>query len=245
MALPTRAQRAAIAQRRADAVELQLAGVDHRPQALLRPSDQHRPHRVPQGYGAELYAKGKELPDDAALIRYACKDVSTRPARRHTELDIAVDELRIVHHMRLERLFFVAFRRAVKDGDLLAIDRAVRILERDSRLLGIDAPARTQLSGPDDEPSPPRPHHSWGPARQGREGHGDAPLSPGSLLPSSPPAGRCRPSTWPSSMMPSPGSLPATPSDCSSPCRPGTASPAAQPGGHRSGTCSSAPTTAS
>ncbi|TQF08029.1 hypothetical protein E6W39_00265 [Kitasatospora acidiphila] len=74
--------------------------------------------------------KGKEPPADAVLIRYACKDVSTALRERHTELDVAVDELRIVHHMRLERLFSVAFRRAVKDGDLLAIDRAVRILEQ-------------------------------------------------------------------------------------------------------------------
>ncbi|TQF05533.1 hypothetical protein E6W39_29035 [Kitasatospora acidiphila] len=155
MARPTRAQRAAIAQRRADAVELQLAGVDWLTigrKLAADPTINSDRIAYPQGYGAELYAKGKEPPDDAALIRYACKDVSTALRERHTELDIAVDELRIVHHMRLERLFFVAFRRAVKDGDLLAIDRAVRILERDSRLLGIDAPARTQLSGPGDGP---------------------------------------------------------------------------------------------
>ncbi|GAA3002500.1 hypothetical protein GCM10020229_13210 [Kitasatospora albolonga] len=155
MARPTKAQRAAIAQRRADAVELQLAGVDWLTigrKLAADPSINTDRVAYPQGYGADLYAKGKEPPDDAALIRYACKDVQHALAERHTNLGISVDELRLVHHMRLERVFFVAFRRAVRDGDLPAVDRAVRILERDARLLGIDQPTRTELSGPDEGP---------------------------------------------------------------------------------------------
>lgn len=155
MARPTKAQRAAIAQRRADAVELQLAGVDWLTigrKLAADPTINSDRVAYPQGYGADLYAKGKEPPDDPALIRYACKDVQLALQERHTDLGVSVDELRLVHHMRLERLFFVAFRRAVKDGDLPAIDRAVRILERDARLLGIDQPTRTELSGPDEGP---------------------------------------------------------------------------------------------
>ncbi|MDH6126064.1 hypothetical protein [Kitasatospora sp. GP82] len=155
MARPTKAQRAAIAQRRADAVELKLAGVDWLTigrKLAADPVINSDGLAYPQGYGVDLYTKGKEPPDDAALIRYACKDVSQALQERHLNLDMSVDELRVVHHMRLERLFFVAFRRAVKDGDLPAIDRAIRILERDARLLGIDSPARTELSGPDAGP---------------------------------------------------------------------------------------------
>ena len=155
MARPTKAQRAAIAQRRADAIELQLAGVDWLTIGRKLAADPRiNSDRIayPQGYGADLYAKGKEPPEDAALIRYACKDVQLSLQERHTDLGVSVDELRALHHMRLERLFFVAFRRAVKDGDLPAIDRAVRILERDARLLGIDEPTRTELSGPDEGP---------------------------------------------------------------------------------------------
>ena len=37
-------------------------------------------------------------------------------------------------------------------GDLKAIDRALRIEERRSRLLGLDAPLKQELSGPDGEP---------------------------------------------------------------------------------------------
>ncbi|MFF0409653.1 hypothetical protein ACFYUY_04365 [Kitasatospora sp. NPDC004745] len=155
MARPTKAQRAAIAQRRADAVELKLAGVDWLTigrKLAADPTINSDGLAYPQGYGVELYQKGREAPDDAALIRYACKDVSQALQERHTELDMSVDELRTIHHLRLERLFFVAFRRAVKDGDLPAVDRALRILERDSRLLGLDSPVRTELSGPDAGP---------------------------------------------------------------------------------------------
>lgn len=50
---------------------------------------------------------------------------------------------------RLERLFFGVYRAAIRNGDYQAVDRAVRIIERSSRLLGLDRPARTELSGPD------------------------------------------------------------------------------------------------
>ncbi|MGW2397256.1 hypothetical protein ACWCYY_11955 [Kitasatospora sp. NPDC001664] len=131
MARHTKAQRAAIAQRRADAVELQLAGVDWLTigrKLAADPSINTDRIAYPQGYGADLYAKGKEPPDDATLIRYTCKDVQHALNERYTNLGVSVGELRLVHHMRLERLFFIAFRRAVRDGDLPAVDLAVRIL---------------------------------------------------------------------------------------------------------------------
>lgn len=59
-----------------------------------------------------------------------CKDVREAPKIRKTELDDNVDELRQVHLERLDRLFFIAYRKAVRDGDLAAIDRAVKIMER-------------------------------------------------------------------------------------------------------------------
>ncbi len=50
---------------------------------------------------------------------------------------------------RLERLFFGVYRAAIRNGDYQAVDRAVRIIERSSRLLGLDKPTRTEVSGPD------------------------------------------------------------------------------------------------
>ncbi|MCT9007035.1 hypothetical protein [Streptomyces rhizosphaerihabitans] len=53
---------------------------------------------------------------------------------------------------RLDRLFFVAYKKAVRDQDLAAIDRTLRIMERRARLLGLDMPVRTEMSGPDGGP---------------------------------------------------------------------------------------------
>ncbi len=51
---------------------------------------------------------------------------------------------------RLERLFFGVYRAAVRNGDYQAVDRAVHVIERSSRLLlGLDRPVRTEVSGPD------------------------------------------------------------------------------------------------
>ncbi|MFJ2745659.1 hypothetical protein ACIO3O_39045 [Streptomyces sp. NPDC087440] len=51
--------------------------------------------------------------------------------------------------MRWERLFFTVYRAAIRSGNYQAVDRAVRIIERSSRLLGLDRPVRTELPGPE------------------------------------------------------------------------------------------------
>lgn len=70
-------------------------------------------------------------------------------AERSTALDDSADELRKLMVERLERLFFGVYRSAIRNGDLQAVDRAVRIIERSSHLLGLNRPVRTEVSGPD------------------------------------------------------------------------------------------------
>ncbi|GAA1353704.1 hypothetical protein [Streptomyces beijiangensis] len=150
MARPTKAQRAAIAKRRADAIELHVAGVDWLTIALKLSADpaiNTTGVAYPQGYGIERYGKGLEPPADDALIRAACKDIREALKQRQAQLDDRVDELRTVEAERLDRLFFVAYRQAVKDGELPAIDRALRVMERRARLLGLDRPAKTEITG--------------------------------------------------------------------------------------------------
>ena len=150
MARPTKAARAAITKRRADAIDLRLAGVDWLTVArklAADPSINSDGVAYPQGYGVDRYAKGQEPPADDALIRSACKDVREALKERRAVLDDEVDELRIVEAERLDRLFFVAYKQAVRDGQLPAIDRALRIMERRARLLGLDRPARTEVTG--------------------------------------------------------------------------------------------------
>ncbi len=61
------------------------------------------------------------------------------------------EELRTLSAERLDRAT-LAIWRAVSAGDLQAIDRLLRIEARRARLLGLDAPSRQELSGPDGGP---------------------------------------------------------------------------------------------
>ena len=61
------------------------------------------------------------------------------------------DELRELEVARLDAMLLPLWRR-VQSGDEKAVDRVLRIMERRARLLGLDAPRRQELSGPDGAP---------------------------------------------------------------------------------------------
>ena len=61
------------------------------------------------------------------------------------------DELRELEAARLDAMLLPLWRR-VQSGDERAVDRVLRIMERRARLLGLDAPTRGELSGPDGKP---------------------------------------------------------------------------------------------
>ncbi|MFI1100280.1 hypothetical protein [Streptomyces melanogenes] len=155
MGRPDKAARAAIARRRSDAIDLKLAGVDWLTIAhklAADPTINSDGIAYPQGYGIERYAKGQEPPADDTLINAACRDVRKALTDRRTELNDDVDAMRQLDADRLDRLFFVAYKKAVRDQDLLAVDRTLRIMERRARLLGLDMPTRTELAGPQGGP---------------------------------------------------------------------------------------------
>ncbi|WP_073947646.1 hypothetical protein [Streptomyces kebangsaanensis] len=152
MGRPDKAARAAIAQRRADAIDLRLAGVDWLTvgrKLAADPAVNSDRIAYPHGYGIDRYTKGQEPPTDEQLIHAACKDVRQALKERTTEVEDKAEELRAVENLRLDRLFFVAYRQAVKDGDLPAIDRALRIMERRARMNGLDKPSKTEIVTPD------------------------------------------------------------------------------------------------
>ncbi|MGW3056678.1 hypothetical protein ACWC98_12230 [Streptomyces goshikiensis] len=149
---PTRAQRAAITQRRSDAIDLKFAGIDSLTigrKLAADPSVNSGGIAYPLGLGIEAYRKGLAPRTDGRLIELACKDVSKALSERGTALDESTDELRKLMEERLERLFFGVYRAAIRTGDLQAVERAVRIIERSSHLLGLNRPVRTEVSGPD------------------------------------------------------------------------------------------------
>ncbi|MFH8772060.1 hypothetical protein [Streptomyces sp. NPDC017958] len=152
MGRPDKAARAAITRRRADAIDLHLAGVDWLTvgrKLAADPAINSDRIAYPQGYGIDRYNKGLEPPTDAQLIHAACKDVRLALKERTTDLEGKVEEMRAVDNLRLDRLFFVAYRQAVKDGNLNAIDRAVRILERRARLNRLDKEAPSKALTPE------------------------------------------------------------------------------------------------
>ena len=55
------------------------------------------------------------------------------------------EELRTLELQRLDNLFFVIYKRAEK-GDLAAVDRCLRLMERRAKLLGLDAPTKTDVN---------------------------------------------------------------------------------------------------
>lgn len=96
--------------------------------------------------GATYRAIAKELgyggPGAAyKAIDRALKDVMREPAEAVRTLEIE----------RLDAILIGIWPMA-KAGDPACIDRVLKIMERRSRLLGLDAPVRTWMSGPEDTP---------------------------------------------------------------------------------------------
>ncbi|MFF4408527.1 hypothetical protein ACFY1P_21815 [Streptomyces sp. NPDC001407] len=155
MGRPSRAVRAAITQRRTDAIDLKIAGVDWLTigrKLAADPAVNSDGVAYPQGYGAEKYQQGLEPPTDKQLIDMASRDLREALDERAAALGDSTDQLRQLMMERLEKLFFPMYRQAIRNGDYQAVDRAVRIIERECRLLGLDQPTRTELSGPDGAP---------------------------------------------------------------------------------------------
>ena len=57
---------------------------------------------------------------------------------------------RQLHHARINQLLIYWWPRA--QDDHVALDRVLRLLEREAKLLGLDAPAKQEISGPDSGP---------------------------------------------------------------------------------------------
>jgi hypothetical protein len=58
----------------------------------------------------------------------------------------AAEDVRELETQRLDAMLF-ALRTKIKQGDVRAIDTAIRIADRRAKLLGLDAPTRNELCG--------------------------------------------------------------------------------------------------
>ena len=91
-----------------------------------------------------------------ASYREIAEAVGVAPSTVHDDVQRALrdiprreaDELRQVEVERLDRLQRAVWADAVK-GDLPSVDRAVRIIDRRAKMLGLDAPQQVEVSGQD------------------------------------------------------------------------------------------------
>ena len=106
--------------------------------------------------GAECRARALELRKNGLTyeaiaqelgisLQYAHKTVSQALAALEKANAEEARHVRTLELERLETLFLKAFTRARK-GDLGAIDRVLRIMERKAKLLGLDAPSRSEVT---------------------------------------------------------------------------------------------------
>jgi len=98
----------------------------------------------------ELRLGGATYEQIAARLGYKNRSGALRAVLRSLDRLIEpqdVERMRRLELERLDRLLLGIWFSAVR-GDAQAIDRALKILERRARLLGLDAPVRQELSGP-------------------------------------------------------------------------------------------------
>lgn len=140
-----------ISKRREDALELRLAGVDNLTigrKLAADPTVNSDGQAYPCGYGRDKHAAGEDPPDDRALQRLVADDINDGMRDRAQRMTEGYEQLKQVQEARIERLLASLWAKALK-GDLFAVDRVTKLLERQSRLHGLDAPTRQELTGPE------------------------------------------------------------------------------------------------
>lgn len=115
----SKAQKAATAARRTQAIALRLAGADW-----------------------TTIATALQYADRGA----ACKDVTRALEKYVAEQRVGLAELRELEVQRLDRLQRGLWSEAVS-GNPKAIDAVLRIIDRRAKLLGLDAPVKVQTDG--------------------------------------------------------------------------------------------------
>lgn len=106
-----------------------------------------RQERTRKALGMRL--AGAEFREIAEVLGVSATTVHSDVHRALAEIPAGeADELRRLEVSRLDRLQRAVWTTAL-GGDLGAVDRALRIIDRRAKLLGLDAPQRMEVSGGD------------------------------------------------------------------------------------------------
>lgn len=114
------------AERRAAVFHLKKQGLTYR--VIAKAMIEKYPGRLPKGYDE----------------RYAYKDVMAILDKLNKEIKEDAEQVRRMELERLDRMFVKNFARAVK-GDPKAVLSCIRIMDRRSRYLGLDAAVKNEL----------------------------------------------------------------------------------------------------
>lgn len=110
----------------------------------------------------EIRAKAFELRKMGLSLEAVGQQLGVSRQRAHKLISQSLAELDALNTQTLNELREMDLARLddallqmmvqVKCGNQGAVDRMIRILERRAKLMGLDAPARTEMSGPNGEP---------------------------------------------------------------------------------------------
>lgn len=96
----------------------------------------------------ELRIGGATLDEIAKSLGYAHRSVAGQAIQRGLKAKVseAADEYRNLHIVRLEQLYMKFHAQAIQ-GNRQALEGCLKILLREAKLLGLDAPTRTEVAG--------------------------------------------------------------------------------------------------
>lgn len=151
---PTRPAAAFIAMRRDEAIKMRLAGLDYLTIGRALAADpliNSQGKAVPYGYGSDFYDRGEGPPSDKALANMAKQDLFRVLRTRRGKVEEGAEALRALQDERLNRLLAAVWAKALK-GEEQAVVTALKVMERQAKLRGLDSPIQTQLTGADGGP---------------------------------------------------------------------------------------------
>ena len=103
---------------------------------------------VKQARALKLRMAGESLESIAKALKYADASGAYRAiiSALNKTLQEPAEEVRTMELERLDAML-LALQSALRDGDLKAMDRAIRIMERRAKYLGLDVPVGVPLEG--------------------------------------------------------------------------------------------------
>lgn len=109
--------------------------------------------RVKAAKAMELRMEGKTFSQIARELNYNCVQSAHEAVKRalHSTLQEPADALRTLELERIDAMWGIHYLNA-QGGDVQALAACMKLMERRAKLIGLDAPVKSELAGPDGQP---------------------------------------------------------------------------------------------